>query len=272
MDAVDRYRFGPPDDTPILPWFGGAYTHGFVALHPFFTVDGLDPTICEYGTLILSRAALPNGLGLLEWGDDEEAKRRVGKDVDPEEVDRAAKRNGLQIGWQTICRQAGFADHCELDQALRTSIDGLRDDLADAAKSDRLASYCSLHRIFPPNEGRFEPLMQASLASLFRRTGHDRVIVGDEFGEDERLVDAGLLEQGDLWDAMAELPQYGVKRLIAPDRSLLAWVHWDSFYTLILGKAETFQELEIAGLFEGFWCSDETETYWLTQPCIPLAE
>ena len=114
--------------------------------------------------------------------------------------------------------------------------------------------------------------MQTSLATAFRRAGKSRLIVGDEFGDDERLVDTSRLERVDLWDGMAGLPKYGVKRLIAPDRSLLAWVHWDSFYTLILGKAEVFQELEIAELFEGFWCSDETASYWLTQPCIPLVE
>ena len=114
--------------------------------------------------------------------------------------------------------------------------------------------------------------MQTSLATVFKRTGNNRLIVGDEFGDDERLVDTSLLGRSDLWDGMAGLPQYGVKRLIAPDRSLLAWVHWDSFYTLILGKAEALQDLKIANLFEGFWCSDETESYWLTQRCIPLVE
>lgn len=272
MDAIDRDKFGPPDDTPILPWFDGAYAHGFVALHPFFTVEGLDPKTCEYGTLVLSRSAAPAEFGLLEWADEEAANRQVGKEIGPGGVDGAAKRYGRQVGWRTICQRADFANHCELDQALRTSIGGLRQDLADAAKSDRLASYCSQHRIFPPNEGRFEPLMQTSLATLFRRAGNNRLIVGDEFGDDERLVDISLLEQGDLWDGMAELPQYGVKRLIAPDRSLLAWVHWDSFYTLILGKAEVLKDLKIATLFEGFWCSDKTQSYWLTQPCIPLVE
>jgi len=112
--------------------------------------------------------------------------------------------------------------------------------------------------------------MQANLATVFRRAGFSQLIVGDEFGDDERLVDTSLLEQGDLWDGMAELPQYGVKRLIAPDQSLLAWVHWDSFYTLLLGKAEAFQGLKITSLFEGSWCSEETESYWFRQPCIPL--
>jgi len=272
MDVIDRDKFGPPDDSPILPWFGGTFTHGFVALHPFFTIEGLDPKNCEYGTLVLSRSAAPAAFSLLDWADAEQANRRVGKEIGPEGVDGAAKRYGRQIGWRTICQQAGFTDHCELDQALRTSIGGLRHDLADAAKSDRLTTYCSQHRIFPPNEGRFEPLMQTSLAAAFRRAGYLRLTVGDEFGDDERLVDTSLLEQSELWDGMAELPRFGVKRLIAPDRSLLAWVHWDSFYTLILGTTEVFQDLKISTLFEGFWCSDETESYWLAQPFIPLAE
>ena len=272
MDMFDQHRFGPPDDTPILPWYGGAYTHGFVALHPFFTVEGLDPKTCEHGTFVLSGSRAPFALGLLEWADEQTDNRRAGKEISSEGVDGAAKRFGRRIGWQTICQQAGFTDHCELDQALRTSIGGLRNDLADSAKSDRLASYCSQHGIFPPNEGCFEPLMQSSLASAFKRAGHRSLTLGDEIGDDERLVETSLLEQDELWDDMAELPKYGVKRLIAPDQSLLAWVHWDSFYTLILGTAEAFQDLKIASLFEGFWCSDETETYWLTQQCIPLVE
>ena len=272
MDSIERDRFGPPDDTPILPWYNSAFTHGFVALHPFFTVDGLDPATCEYGTLILEGSAAPAEIGLLDWGDQEAANRRIGKEIGPEGVDDAAKCFGRQIGWRTICQRAGFSDHCELDQALRTGIGGLRLDLSDAAKSAQLASYCTQHRIFAPNEGRFEPLMQASLATVFRRAGNDSLIVPDEFGDDETLLDISLLEQDQLWDDIPELSQFVIRRLISPDRSLLAWVHWDSFYTLILGKEETFKDLKISRLFEGFWCTDTTQSYWLTQPCIPLVD
>jgi hypothetical protein len=272
MDNIDRDKFGPPDDAPIMPWYGGVYAHGFVALHPFFSVEGLDPNTCEHGTLVLSGAKAPSELGLLEWADEESAKRRAGKEITPEGVDGLAKRSGQRIGWRTVCQQNGFANHCELDRALRTSIGGLRPDLSDNSASDRLASYCFRHRIFPPNEGSFQPLMQSSLARIFRQAGCKNLLVGDEFGDDEHLVDIGVMERDELWDGMAELPQYGIKRLIAPDRSLLAWVHWDSFYTMIFGTDEGLRGLEINRLFEGFWCSDETNTYWLTQGCIPLVE
>jgi hypothetical protein len=272
MGKIDRAKFGPPDDTAIMPWYGGAYSHGFVALHPFFIIEGLNPDTCEHGTLVLSGSSAPSELGLLEWAAEEAADRRLGKEITAEGVDGLAKRFGQRVDWRTIFQQANFIDHCDLDRALRSSIGGLRYDLADAAASDRLGSYCSQHGIFPPQEGRFEPIMQSGLAKLFRRAGFLEVIVGDEFGDDERLVDISLLEREELWDGMAELPQYGIKRLIAPDYSLLAWVHWDSFYTLIFGTVETFHDMNIDQFFEGFWCSDETNTYWLTQACIPLVQ
>ncbi|MCU0891494.1 MAG: DUF2711 family protein [Sandarakinorhabdus sp.] len=272
MEASDRDKFGPPDDTPIMPWYAGAYSQGFVILHPFFTVDGLDPSKCEYGTLVLRGSEAPPELGFVEWTEKEAARRRFGKETDQEGVDGLAKRLGRRITWQTMCETVEIADHCELDRALRTNIHGLRHDLSNTASAERLISYCTEHEIFLPNEGRFEPLIQSSLATLFRQAGLQSIIVGDEFGDDERLIPISLLEGDALWGDMTELPIYGIKRLIAPDRSLFAWVHWDSFYTLILGTAEAFREFEISQLFEGFWCSDETNTYWLTQPCIPLAQ
>lgn len=272
MDAKDRGKFGPPDDTPIMPWYAGLYAHGFVALHPFFTVDGLDPRTCEHGTLILSGSAAPAELGLLQWTEDQAARRRVGKEIASEGVDGAAKRFGLKVSWRAMCQQVGFTDHCELDRALRTSIGGLRRDLAAPTTSDRLVSYCSEHHIFLPTEGRFEPVLQSSLATMFRQAGCESVIVGNGFDDDERLVPTSVLEKRDLWDGRPELPQYGVSRLIAPDRSLFAWVHWDSFYTLILGTTEAFRDGKVSRLFEGFWCSEKTNTYWLNQPPIPLVE
>src|SRR5258706_16131158 len=148
MEKIDRDKFGPPDDTPIIPWYDGAYSHGFVALHPFFIVEGLNPHMCEHGTLVLSGSEAPAGGGLLEWADEEAVTRRIGKEGGAEGVDSVAKRFGRQIGWRTIYQQTNLPDHCALDRALRTSIGGLRHDLADAATSEGVASYCSQREIF----------------------------------------------------------------------------------------------------------------------------
>jgi len=59
MDDIERVKFQPPDDTAMLPWYNGAYSHGFIALHPFFTVQGLDPETCDYRTIVLAASDQP---------------------------------------------------------------------------------------------------------------------------------------------------------------------------------------------------------------------
>lgn len=272
MDQDELTKFGPPDDTPILPWYGGAFQHAFVALHPFFSVEGLHPGACESGSLVLLRSEMPDGAELLEWADEAKAARKLGKEIEADAVDTIAKRFGRTIGWQAVARAAGFSDHCELDRALRTNIHGLRDDLADSASTERLLRYCDREALFLPTEGRFEPVMQSALIQMFARAGHCEIIAGDEFGNEERLVDLSALAGKKPWVGVEDVPAYGARRLFAPDRSLLAWVHWDSFYTLILGTEAGLAGIRLNQLFEGFWCDTATTTYWLTEPPIPLVE
>ncbi|WOK38009.1 DUF2711 family protein [Sphingomonas sp. C3-2] len=272
MNDADRTKFGPPDDTPMLPWFGGAFSHGFVALHPFVAIEGLHPGVCEYGTLILPRSSAPPDVDLLEWVDGEAEERRDGKEVTASSVDEIAVRFGNQVSWREICHLAGLSDHCALDQALRTIILGLRKDLEDQTSAERLKKFCDQNALFRPTEGRFQPIMQANLIDLFERVGVSEVFVGDEFGDDERLVTLATLGGELAWDRRTDLSSWGIRRIYAPDQSILVWVHWDSFYTAVFATAERLDGSRLDELFEGFWCSNETSTYWLTQPAIPLTQ
>jgi hypothetical protein len=272
MNDGDRAKFGPPDDTPMLPWFDGAFSHGFVALHPFVAIEGLYPRVCEYGTLILSRSSAPPDVDFLEWVDGEAEERLDGKEVTENSVDEIAVRFGKQVSWREICDLAGLSDHCALDQALRTIILGLRKDLEDQTSAERLEKCCDQHALFRPTEGRFQPIMQANLIELFKRAGVSEVFVGDEFGDDERLVTLATLGDKQAWDRRIDLSSWGIRRIFAPDQSMLVWVHWDSFYTAIFATAERLDGSRLDELFEGFWCANETSTYWLTQPAIPLTQ
>ncbi|MGH6780573.1 MAG: hypothetical protein ACREB5_00505, partial [Sphingomonadaceae bacterium] len=126
MHDSEKALFGPPEDTPILPWYDGAYTVAFVALHPFFRVPGLDPAICEYGTLILDGCDRPDGADFLDWTNGAVAERRTGKELDGAAIDNVAKRFAEPFGWRSICEEVGFSDHRDLNRALRTSIGGLK--------------------------------------------------------------------------------------------------------------------------------------------------
>ena len=272
MDASDRRTSGPPEDVPLLPWYQGAFTHAFVALHPFFAIDGLHPGVCESGSLIVRRSEAPEEADLLEWADAASADRRRGKEIDGERLDSIAKAFGKPVRWRTICKDAGIADHCELDRALRTHIGGLRHDLADPRLTEQLLHHCDREAIFLPTEGRFEPIMQDALMHMFARAGCRRIFAGDEFGDEERPVDVEALTGGRPWVGAEDVPAYGARRLYAPDLSLLAWVHWDSFQTVIFGTEGSLAGMRLDDLFEGFWCSEDTVSYWLTQPPIPLVQ
>lgn len=272
MDDSERTKLGPPEDEPILPWYEGRFTHAFVALHPFFAVDGLHPSVCESGSLILKRSAKPDGIGLLEWMGEARTDRRTGKEIDSDMLDAIAKEFARPVRWQSICREAGFTSHCDLDCALRTHIGGLRQELANVRLTEKLLLYCDREGIFLPTEGRFEPVMQDALMQMFVRAGCREIVAGDEFGDEDRLVDVEALTGGRPWVGEEDVPAYGARRLFAPDRSLLAWVHWDSFHTVIFGTDDSLAGLRLSELFEGFWCSEATVTYWLTQPPIPLVQ
>lgn len=270
--STDRWKFGPPDEGAMLPWYEGAYTHAFVALHPFFAIEGLDPTHCNHGPLVLTRNETNTGIDIVQWMNEALESQASGKELNAEAVNAAAKRFGSPLGWRALCDRAGFADHCALDRALRTQIGGLKAQFEDKPGAARLERYCRENHLFPPTAGYFQPVMQQALAELFQRAGIDPLWVAEEFGDDEILQPLSAMRGDEPWDSADGMPHYGVRRLFAPDRSLFAWVHWDSFFTVILGTEMRLRDLNLASLFEGFWCSEETHVYWLNQPCLPLVQ
>jgi hypothetical protein len=264
--------FGPPDDQAILPWYDGAYSRAFIALHPFFSIEGLDPATCSYGSLVLEADDRPEGLGLIDWMDRKEAERRAGKELDEGALDDIAKQFGSAIRWKTMCARADIVDHRALNQALRTGIGGLRAEFTDHPADARLSDCSARERIFRPTAGMLSPLMERGLVDLFRRANLGDIVMGDEFGEQEQVVNVSALDIATSWRTSPSLPVTFPRRLFAPDRSLLVSVHWDSFFTIILATDERWAGTRIGDFFEGFWASAETSIGWLFEPAIPLVQ
>lgn len=272
MNDVERLRFPPPDDEAMLPWYQGAFSHGFIALHPFFTVEGLDPQSCQRKTLVLERSDCPEGVDIIEWMDEQSSLYRQGKELSSGPMTDISKNFGRCIGWREICQEVGMPDHCIIDRALRTSIGGLKPEHEDAFAAERLIRHCNRHKIFIPDEGVFQPTMESRLVSAFQKAGFSEIIVGDEFGDNEKTYSLSVLAEPIAWESRNDWLSWGARRLIAPDQSLLAWVHWDSFYTAIFGTAERLADLRLSDSFEGFWCSEKSTTYWLLEEPIPIVQ
>ena len=111
----------------------------------------------------------------------------------------------------------------------------------------------------------------ARLVELFEHAGLDRVVLGDEFGDHDIPKPLDFLRTEQAWAGRDDWPPiYGVRRLYAEDRSIIAIVPWDQFFTVIAMTAERAAQTAVELLFEGFWCDDATTLSWWRNPSRSL--
>jgi len=265
MEALTFYPFG---DEPMLSFYNGAYDKAFIAFHPFYAIPGQHSRSYHSKTVHVERSELDadlSGSQLLAAVDGIAKKHRSGK-LGPELVDTLAKREGLKIGWEQVGRGAGLSTFGAVNRALMTGIGALRTEWTDPVGASRLERYCDENALFMPAEGCFQAVMERSIARLFRDAEVDDVEAATEFDEAPQRLRPGALDGDTPWDVAGALSKC-VKRLFAADRSLLVVVEWDSFVTLICGRAEKLQQVRMSELFDGFWCDASTShVWWHEQP------
>jgi hypothetical protein len=260
---IDKLTSYPSYDESILGWYADAYDLAYIALHPFVRIPGLDPALCNPWTTHINRSDLPADLDLLDIIKSRENTEEL--NLSPHVVDELTLQRGVALSWNEVGKAVGFTNFADLNRALLTSIGALKTEYQDQTGAELLSRYCSSERIFPPSEGNFQASMQQNLSRVFRDSGVDRVEVAGEFDEEASPLKIDLLHSRQPWCSIDRIP-HRAGRIFAADRSLLIVVDWDSFFTLICGKAERLQSIPVAELFEGFWCSPDTRHSWWLQP------
>ncbi len=253
-----------PDDQPLLEFYRGTFDVAYIALHPFARVPGLDPLRCRHGSIVVERSEIPDDANLTAYLDQADAERARERLVDEVETDRRLKADGRIIAWREVMAACDLDDARHVHRALRTTIGGLRADLADEGSADRLIAFCNGGQIFRPTDSEFQPVMERDLVDLFARAGCDRVVLGDEFGDHDIPKPLDFLRGDAPWAGRPDWPPiWGVRRIYAEDRSMLAIVPWDQFFTVIAMTADRAARAGTERLFEGFWCSVDTTAAWL---------
>ncbi|MEM9176153.1 MAG: DUF2711 family protein [Myxococcota bacterium] len=225
-----------PQEVPFLDHFGDRFDSAMVVLHPF----------------LLLPEEVAARLAALE-GDERYPSDEV-------IADHAAPRS-----WSWLCDRLSFAGLEELNRTMLTSMGGLSEEYADPTGADELNEFLEAHPIWPPAEGRIEPLLLPPILSLLTDAGYHEFFVRDEFGEDGRTLPIPEEDRA-LRLALAPAP-FVVASVSSPDDAILALVHWNSFYTILLGPRSTIDSAErVAGL-EGFRCTeDTTHLWWFREP------
>lgn len=262
---------GLPSEGPLLDFYRGTFDAVYIALHPFFRIPGLDPLRCEYGSTVVLRSEMPEGVDLLAYVEQLRTEKALSHQVAASEVEERAKREGLIVPWREIGVRCGLGEAREINRALRTIILGLRSEFADEAGADRLAYYCGREQIFRPTESEFQPVSERRLVELFARAGCARIVLGDEFGDHDISQPLDFLKGDAAWSERPDWPQIGgVRRIYAEDRSMLAIEPWDQFFTIIAMSTERVGQTAAEELFEGFWCGENTSVAWLHDPPRPM--
>jgi len=260
-----------PDTAPLLDFYRGTFDVAYIAVHPFFRIPGLDPLRCDRGSVAVDRSELPADVDVLGYFRQVDAERALTHTLSVGDVDNRAKHDGIILPWRDIGPSSALSDARAISRALGTVTLSLRAEFVDEDGADRLTAFCARERIFRPTDSEFQPISEHRLVTLFERAGYDCVVLGDEFGDHDIPKPLDFLKTEEAWAERADWPPiYGVRRIYAEDRSMIAIVPWDQFFTVIAMTTARAAETAVETLFEGFWCDETTTLAWWRDPPRPL--
>lgn len=232
----DKYRY--PEDQKVLSSFDGAFDSAYVIFNPFieFPEDIQDLIVPQ-----TKPTPLNNGFVYTNsfYADNYE------------HIESFAKK----CSWKRILELSGLKDVLTLNQALRSSIHGIRDEISNHEAAEQFTAAIESQPIFKPSEGEFSYLIINDIIAAFAKGGFDHAIYIPELGEAEKKP---LIELAD--DSLS------CGTLISEDESFLFTTHWDYFYTLFCGEKKFIESVVEARLIEGFFLNPEDVDPWYLLP------
>jgi len=160
------------------------------------------------------------------------------------------------ITWENFLEKSNIESYKSLDIALRTSIGGLNKNYADDFLLKKLNETLENFKIHEPNEGFFEDSLIDSIMNSFVSLGHDELYIGNEWGNEKKLVAVN--------DILTNKIEIGTtaKNLYSKTNNLLYTVHWDSHFTMLCSSLDNVKKIVSKYNFEGFYCDSKTDIYW----------
>lgn len=254
----------PSYDRPFLESWNGRFEAAFIALHPFFHVPGRDPyvegyAVSPHATGASARTAfsdakevgfsdLPDKLGEV-MGD----AQLLASLTHPEGTDWLPEAR--PISWRRVAEESGLGTHERVGVALLAMIGAIHGKFPDQVS--QLVKFCERSRIFPPSEGSFQSLHQASFLDLFRRADSPVVMFQEEF-DNQPVLDLAYSEFVPIW------PHRG--SLYSADKSVLIVVDWDSYFTLVAGDRKLLEPWVKDHAVDGFFADETTTHHWWADP------
>lgn len=258
--TVDRRITDPHFDEPFLSWYDGFFESVYLALHPFYKVQGIDPASAPRATLVYDRNELPEKL-TLEYLDQLSREAEKLHTIDLPTLQKLEKEIGEHVSWHSVKTGCGFETLADINLALKTTIMALNKNFKNDNYAQRLQGYCCLQQIFLPGDSSMQPIMEKPMLKLLQRLRPDQVILSDEFNEncvEWNFSNSNLFET---WSRV-EANGLSLNKIYTKENSILMIVPYDDFYTAICGDHDLLFAAGVEDLFEGFWCDETTRPQW----------
>lgn len=155
------------------------------------------------------------------------------------------------VNWKQVKEGAGFADYKELAEALTIKFDKTEGSI-------KLNKYVESHEILYPDEDNFVNFLVDDILHSFRFLGYEELLIGPEFPDDNMPFNKILRYKTDT-DPSDLLYS---KNIYAPDNKILFTTAFDYHHGFICSDRETIEKLIDKFQFEGFFCSQDTTTWW----------
>lgn len=243
--------------SPYLEYYRGIFDCAYVCLHPFVYIPGIDPAS------FIPKSLKPDSEPLsLEMVNKIAAEWREIHAMDPAITVNLEKQQGQAIRWETVREACGFQSIKDVNRALLSSILALRDKYIDHSVAAEVRSYCKANKIFLPNEDFIQTIMEHQLACLLKELGKEWTVLSDRDGGVQSSFKTDLLvEEKRAWQ-FADIFRTLISLMYPADNSLLIFVPYDTFTTIICGQHDVLHQLKLERRFEGFWANSETDDSW----------
>jgi Protein of unknown function (DUF2711) len=255
MTDLKRLTELPDFNDKYLEWYKEVFDCVYIALHPFSSVQELNPASVNYRIAVFDGNKTTEGEreALLE-------ERTLNTEMDRTAFAKLEKQFGEQISWQTICDECNFDSLAQLNRVLLTTNMAIRPEDRDENGVARLEEYCLEHKLFMPVFNWIPPLLQKPLTEIFEALGLSNFVISDHFYQSKSMSLAHLNSLKP-WTTTEKEWDY-VSKVYPPDGSIFVAAPIDEFYTVICGNQKTFGQISLPKRFDGFWCTDNIRPAW----------
>jgi len=250
----------PPEAMPFSSWYQGCFDSVYLALHPFFKIDGVNSDEAPRSVVYINRSEMADG-NLLDTVKQISEQYNERFSIELSQLRRLEKKLGTPVSWEDIRIGCGFNSLGQIYTALLTTTMALKKEYQNVADAKHLQEFCSASNIFLPEESSFPTIMESRICSLLEDLACELVSISDEFNRTVVSIELLKLKTEVPW-ALSDQIDFRFNKLFPTDHSFLLIVPWDNFYTLICGNRRELEAANVSALFDGFWCDENTRSDW----------